>query len=489
MCVPDLPQDGDEALVDGMLSHWARTSPDRAAIVEGETRLRFDQLEQSVAQRAAALVGARAPSSVLVEDHGSTTQRLVDFLGIVRSGRCAAVADRDWPEVVRAQVRQALPAQPSNACRAGGNSPFYIGYTSGSTGHPKGFMRDHRSWVESFRICIETFGPEAGGSVLAPGGLSHSLFLFGMLLGLWTGGGVVVQPRFSGARALSSLVRGEASCLVAVPSQLIMMLDQARRRSMPPIDSVRLVMISGARWMRQHTPQLRALFPKARLVEFYGASETSFVAWMDADENAPASAVGKPFANVEVDVRKQSDTDPAGMIFVRSPMLFSAYVGAENDGTAAVRDNDWLSVRDMGYLDEEGRLCLVGRQNRMIVTSGKNLFPGEVEAVLATFPGVQAASVQGVADPVRGRAVMALLHMEREPQSAAPDAASLIAWCRARLDAYKLPRRFLVCESWPLTPSGKTDHLALAEHVQAWSDKEDSSHLHAKPRPWLQALR
>jgi long-chain acyl-CoA synthetase len=474
-------------LVDGTLGRWARAFPDRPAIVEGGSHLRFDELARLVARRATALVAARAPEAVLVEEQGSTAQRLVDYLGIVRSGRCAAVADPDWPEPVRTRVRQFLPAHPSDAREASGTSPFYIGYTSGSTGYPKGFMRDHRSWVESFRACLEAFGPAAAGTVLAPGGLSHSLFLFGMLLGLWTGGGVVVQPRFSAAGALSSLDRGEASCLVAVPTQVVTMLDYAKRRALAPMASVRLVMISGARWMRQRTPELRALFPQARIVEFYGASETSFVAWMDADENAPPSVVGRPFDSVQVDVRDRSGADPAGMIFVRSPMLFSGYVGAEQDPTAAVRDDDgWLSVRDMGYLDAEGRLCLVGRQNRMIVTSGKNVFSEEVEAVLEACPGVRAASLQGVADALRGMSLLAVL--SPDPAMPTPDADSLTAWCRGRLESYKLPRRFLLCANWPLTPSGKTDHAALARTAQDWKD-EASPRLDAGNTPWLQVLR
>jgi len=143
----------------------------------------------------------------------------------------------------------------------------------------------------------------------------------------------------------------------------------------------------------------------------------------------------------------------------------------------------------MGYLDDEERLCLVGRQNRMIVTSGKNLFPEEVEAVLATFPGVQAASVHGLADAVRGRAVVALLNLGSEIQPAAPDAAALMTWCRERLDPYKVPRRFLVCENWPLTASGKTDHVALAQTVEAWGDMQDDSPADPESTPWLQVLR
>lgn len=467
-------------LVDAPLSQWTASSPARPAIIEGGLRLSFAALERAVADRARSLDAEEAPQAVLVSDAGSTAQRLVDFLGIVRSGRCAAVADPEWPPAVRERVLQHLPRTPVPADPPDGGTPFYIGYTSGSTGQPKGFLRDHRSWVESFRACRGTFGPAAAGPLLAPGGMSHSLFLFGMLFGLWTGGGIVVQPRFSAARAWASLRDGQASVLVAVPSQLLVMLEHARRRALPPLDGVRLVMISGARWMRQHTPALRALLPQARIVEFYGASETSFIAWMDADEQAPADAVGRPFATVQLDIRHQPSDAEAGLIFVRSPMLFTGYVGGGDDPTAALRDGDWLSVRDMGWLDDAGRLRLAGRQNRMIVTSGKNLFPEEVEAVLATFPGLSAASVQALPDEVRGAAVVALI-----PASAGdpPTAAALAAWCRQRLDAHKIPRRFLRCDDWPLTAGGKTDHAELARRLRAWAEGSTDAPPCLRPLP------
>jgi acyl-CoA synthetase (AMP-forming)/AMP-acid ligase II len=189
---------------------------------------------------------------------------------------------------------------------------------------------------------------------MAPGRFSHSLFLFGMVLGLWSGAGVVVQERFSAPRLLETLRTGRTPCLVAVPSQLLLMLELAARRQLAPIDGVRLILISGARWMRDRTEALQALFPKARIVEFYGASETSFMAWMDADASAPPHAVGKPFSNVEIDIRQPQPPLGTGQIFVRSPMLFTDYVGAANDHTAAVRDGEWLSVRDMGYVDAQG---------------------------------------------------------------------------------------------------------------------------------------
>lgn len=454
-------------LVHAPLAHWARCRADAVALDDGTSTLSFAALHAAVGRHAAALDAAGAPATVFVDERAPTMGQLVQFLGIVASGRCAAVGDPDWTAAVRESVRRRIATQPCTPEPPQPDAPFYIGFTSGSTGTPKGFRRDHRSWTESFRACEAAFGPEVAARILAPGRPSHSLFLFGMLLGLWRGGGVVVQERFSAARALETLRQGRTPCLVAVPSQLLMMMELAARRGLAPLPEVRLVLISGARWMRDRTPALRALFPQARVIEFYGASETSFIAWMDADEAAPPEVVGRPFANVDVDIRAPQG-DGTGLIFVRSPMLFMDYVGGGEDATAALREGPWLSVRDMGRLDAQGRLCLAGRQNRMLVTQGKNVFPEEPEGVLAAHPGVAAASVHGLPDPVRGQQLVAIV------QGSGASASELAAWCRARLEPYKAPRRYFACEDWPLTVSGKTDHarlgLALRQHLDNASD-------------------
>jgi len=457
--------------VHGPLAHWARVRGDAAALDDGTTCLSFAQLHESVTQGAQALTQAQAPSTVCVNDGVSTLLQVVDFLAIIASGRCAAVCDPDWPDATRARVQHSLQPEapqvraPLSAPRP--ETPFYIGFTSGSTGVPKGFQRHHRSWTESFQVCVDSFGTAAQTRVLAPGRVSHSLFLFGMLLGLWTGAGVVVQDRFSAARALERLRLGDTPCLVAVPSQLVMMLELAARRALPPITALSLLLISGARWMRERTPELKALFPHAQVVEFYGASETSFVAWMNADEEAPAQAVGRPFPGVELDIRTPSGpavVNQAGLIYVRSPMLFIDYVGAAPDSTAALRDGDWLSVRDVGYINDQGYLCLVGRENRMLVTQGKNLFPEEVEAALCGTGWIAQASVHGVPDPVRGQQVVAVVKPQvSEAGQALPTAMALTHSCRGTLEPYKVPKRFFTCDAWPLTPSGKTDHQALGQ--------------------------
>ena len=388
--------------VSAPLVFWAARRPHAVALASGERTLSFETLAQMVADRARRVTAERRPAIAWVADTESQAERLADFLGIVESGRAAAIADPDWPAPIRAEVEARLgtagaePGPPHPDC------PFYVGFTSGSTGLPKGFVRDHRSWTESFRLSLTAFGARAEGPVVAPGRLSHSLFLFAMLLGLWTGAGVTVQDRFSAPRCLDLLQQSSRACLVAVPSQLMLLLEAAARRGQRPIAGVALLLVSGARWTRALTPRLRALFPEARVIEFYGASETSFIAWTESDPALPETLVGQPFPEVELKIQGE----PPGLIFVRSPMLFSGYALGDDGGL--LRDGEWISVRDVGFLDNRGALYLLGREQRMIVTQGKKSFPEEVGKRCSNgIPPLRAASVFGVPDALRGTRLVA----------------------------------------------------------------------------------
>lgn len=539
-----LPADPAD-LVHGPLLRWAREHPDRPAIIQDAhgshaRQLDFGQLLAAVKERGAAPTGRPLGNNVLLTSTADPLALLIDFLAVIRTGRCAAVADPDWPTEVHARMEAALrdmgDQSPAPNPPPTPETPFYIGFTSGSTGLPKGFRRHHRSWAETFRITLQTFGPVAGGRVLAPGRMSHSLFLFGALLGLWSGGGTSVQSRFSAGRTLATLADGSCPVMVSVPSQLLMLLTAARRRRISPIPELKLLLISGARWAHENTAPLQALFPQARIITFYGASETSYVSWMQATPDAPPQAVGRPFGNVQVHIGPAdtlpqasgsgssmlssatttppssppvSHTSPPasstissapsdvaspltsgdhadpttrpqpGLIWIRSPMLFIDYVNGQ-DATAARRVGEWLTVRDIGWQDAQGNLYLVGRENRMIVTQARNLFPEEVEARLMAHPDISQVAVLGLPDPQRGQVVHAVLMRPSDDGSHAPSMtgsaeveapalvpmtpapADLVAWCQQALESYKVPRHWWRWQGdWPMTASGKTDLTAI----------------------------
>jgi long-chain acyl-CoA synthetase len=490
------------AVTANIARHAAR-APARAALIVGQDRVTWRDLSAAV-ERLAAHVAARTPAGAGVALHLPNGPALaLLFLAVARAGREAQVLDFAWPLALTrktlAALRPALtvtadprlearrnavvladaptfarvaaafgaPARHATVPQPNDDLPFYVGFTSGSTGTPKGYRRDHRSWVESFRGDKTEFGLGPDDVVLAPGALAHSLFLYAMVHGLHTGATMVLARRFRPA-AIPALVRAhDVTVLYGVPTHLRLILEAAARER--PLTSVRWVLSSGAKWFADALPDLRRLFPAARFAEFYGASELSFVTVAKDGERVPPGSVGRAFPGVAISIRDRAGRrlppGRVGRVFVESPLVFMGYaVGGEDD---LYRAGNAVSVGDRGRLDANGFLYLEGREKRMIVTSGKNIFPEEVERALERHACVAAAAVLGLADAKRGERMVALVRLR--PQ-ARPRAAQLIAHLRRTLPLYKVPRVYAAVGAWPRTASGKSDFAALRRlwSARAW---------------------
>jgi long-chain acyl-CoA synthetase len=479
------------------LSHHAARTPDRDALVFEDQRVSWRNLDREI-NRLAGFIASATPEGGGVALHLPTSPALaLLFLSVARAGREAQVLDPDWP----AEMTGAILAQLSSAlvvsfdARFVGNqaivladpllpfaqialalgastdavpksepdalTPFYVGFTSGSTGLPKGYRRHHRSWTESFRHDALEFGITRDDVILAPGTLTHSLFLYALVHGLNAGARVILCRRFR-PDAVVRLIEGEGvTVLYGVPTQLQLTIKAAGKATLA---SLRWILSSGAKWPAGEREPLRRLFPNARFAEFYGASETSFMTVAKADESGPETSVGRAFSGAVVTIRDRAGrplpAERTGHVFVESPFLFMNYACGE--ASDLLRHGDAISVGDIGFLDPKGFLHLVGRASRKIVTSGKNVYPEEIERELERHPAVAAAAVLGTPDPSRGERLVALVHM---PADAAATAADLIAYLRDALPLYKVPRVYACLSDWPLTRSGKTDFDALH---QAW---------------------
>lgn len=479
------------------LSHHAARSPDRDALVFEEQRISWRQLDHEIS-RLAGFIAAATPAGGGVALHLPTGPALaLLFLAVGRAGREAQVLDPDWPaEMTRTILTHLSPAllvsfdvrfagdgaivladpllpftQVAPALGAATDTyfnlepdalaPFYVGFTSGSTGLPKGYRRHHRSWTESFRHDALEFGITPDDVILAPGTLTHSLFLYALVHGLNVGARVILCRRFRPDIAARLIETERATVLYGVPTQLQLTIKAA---GVAPLTSMRWILSSGAKWPAGEREPLRRLFPRARFAEFYGASETSFMTVAKADESSPESSVGRAFSGAVVTIRDRAGRSlPAGMtgfVFVESPFLFMNYACGE--ASDLLRHGDAMSVGDIGFLDPEGFLHLVGRASRKIVTSGKNVYPEEIEQALERHPAVASAAVLGAPDSHRGERLIALVHLRA---NATVTAADLISYLRGALPLYKVPRIYACVPDWPLTRSGKTDFDRLR---QAW---------------------
>ncbi|KKI94039.1 acyl-CoA synthetase [Bacillus sp. SA1-12] len=338
--------------------------------------------------------------------------------------------------------------------------PFYMGFTSGSTGEPKAFIRSHESWVQSFACTQFDFHISKDDHVLIPGSLIHSHFLFGAISTLFLGGSVYLLSKFSPAQSLEFIETKPITVIYVVPTMLEAFLkDGCQTKKQLKIIS------SGAKWEEFTKQRIKEMFPNSFMYEFYGASELSFVTVLTDDDNKrKPGSVGKPCHNVDVQIRTSTGDvlapNEIGKIFVRSNMLFSGYLQANKLGIHPfLTENGWMTVDDMGYIDAEGFLYIIGREKNMILYGGINIYAEEVEAVLASHPEVYAAAVVGTSDPYWGQVVSAVIQGRAKK-------AELRRLCKMKLSPYKIPRKWYFLDELPLTTSGKIARPKIIEMLE-----------------------
>jgi len=459
--------------VGGPLGQHAQRRPNAPALtLEAET-LTWAELERRVSRMAQALSfypsGSRLALAI-----SNPVQFLISYFAIVRAGHVATVFDPDWPEERRQKIEAAIQpvavlTEPTSSGTGSSpyhppseHDPFYIGFTSGSTGLPKGFERSHASWLESFRVSETEFGISSSDHVLIAGSMQHSLHLYGAVHALHTGASVTLFSRFD-PKIISGCLQSESiSVLYATPTQLHYIYETLKRQEAFVL--LRLGLASGAKWRPEDQTRLQQVFPNATLAEFYGASETSFLTASNGVKTSPDQSVGFPVQGVELCIGDPLHPVPvgqSGLIWTRSPMVFSRYVCGDSPDTRW--KGKWLTVGDHGFLDKTGALFLTGRESRMIISSGLNIYPEEVEKVLESQDGVAAAAVFGVDDPVRGECLIASIR----PKGEALKAEQLAKACRSKLGRGFVPREFHFEENWPLTSGGKTDLAKLKSRYLA----------------------
>ncbi|WP_052712066.1 AMP-binding protein [Domibacillus indicus] len=346
--------------------------------------------------------------------------------------------------------------EPSSYCHPDSGALFYSGFTSGSSGTPKQFVRSQHSWLKSFEAGLADFPLTGRETAVIAGPVHHSLFLYGVAFALFSGQPIVLMDKFLPRSTIDTLNSLRSFVFYAVPT----MLEGIKSEGV--FTSNGIVFLSGAGWTAERKQEWTSLYPFVPLYEFYGASELSFVSYMTPDDykKRPASS-GKPSTGVTINIRAQGKNLPAhqiGTVFVKSPMLFSGYI-KEGDCMLNLEEDGFYTVGDAGYVDEDGYLYIVGRNEFMIITGGVNVYPEEIERVIARCPGVDMAAVTSVPDSHLGERIVCFYTGEAARES-------VRAFAREALSTEKLPRRWIQADSIPLTTNGKIARQDLQQKAR-----------------------
>ncbi len=347
-------------------------------------------------------------------------------------------------------------------------------YTGGTTGTPKGAMLSHRNLVANALQC-RAWVPEYSGQqerVLAVIPFFH---VFGMTVamnfGILVGAEIDLVPRFIPSRMAREVRRFRPTFLPGAPAIYESVAADPRAASWD-MRSIRYC-ISGSAPLSLALQERFEKLTGGVLVEGYGLTEASPVTHCNPlTGQRKIGTVGTPFPDTEQRIldpedptRELAPGEP-GELAVRGPQVMLGYYGRPDETARVLRDG-WLLTGDVAVIDEDGFCRIVDRKKDLIIVSGFNVYPREVEEVLLQYPGVREAAVVGVPDPHSGQAVRAVLVPDHGEEL---DTEKLRAFCRERLAGYKTPRQWETRAELPRTVIGKVLRRDLVEQA----NKEES---------------
>ncbi len=377
-------------------------------------------------------------------------QQVAGLTNLLISGQ-SAIADA----VNLEQLISASADRPILADAAQHDDAAVLIYTSGTTGRPKGAVLSHRNLLVNARSCRELIAVTSEDTFLAVLPLFHS---FGatvcMILPLITGAGIVLQTAFVPLQVLAALEAHGATIVAGVPA-MFAVLAACRTAREYDLSSLRVCVSGGA----PLPVELLAGFQEryaVPLVEGYGPPEASPVVSVHppAGVQKPGS-VGPPIPGVTVRIVDEAGQDlptgQVGEIIVAGENVMQGYWRDAAATTETIREG-WLYTGDLGKLDADGYLYIVDRKKDMIIVGATNVYPREVEAVIAQIPQVGEVAVVGLPDALRGERIRAVVVPIEDAELTAE---RIIAHCRQHLAPFKVPHVVEFRESLPKSALGK----------------------------------
>jgi len=501
-----------------ILAESARRYPTKDALVLGDTRLTYAQVWEMARRYAAVLqadgigpgsrvaillpniphfafayYGALALGATVVPVHALLRADEIAFT--LTDSQCSAIitaapllgeaakgaeiagvplysvldSDADITEVARIDhlamqvepIGALLPRDPQDEA--------VILYTSGTTGKPKGAVLTHDNILWNVQVAafdtVQLLHDDVLIGVLP---LFHS---FGQTVvlngGFRVGATVVLMPRFDGPAALQLMIDEQVNVFAGVPTMYMALLGAAAESDQRP--HLRLAVSGGAAIPVAVIEKVKDVFG-VDIYEGYGLSETSPVATFNqAFYGRKAGSIGCPIWGVDVaiadaEIEGRIELVPpgeTGEIVIRGHNVFRGYLN-QPEASAAVLVDGWFRTGDIGKVDEDGFFFIVDRKKDLIIRGGFNVYPREVEEIIAQHPSVAQVAVVGMPDDHYGEEIHAVV-VCAAGQSV--DSDELLIWCQERVGKHKYPRVVHIVESLPVGPSGKVLKRVIVEDL------------------------
>lgn len=433
-----------------------------ATVVPVHALLKADEIAYTLADSECAVLVTAAP--LLAEAAKGAELAGVRLLSVLDGDpEAEAVARLDSLAAQATPVAGFVPREPGDEA--------VILYTSGTTGKPKGAVLTHDNILwNTTMTAFDTVDLRHDDVMLGVLPLFHS---FGQTVvlngGFRVGATIVLMPRFDGPAALDLMAAERVTVFAGVPTMYMGLLAAAATSNARP--RLRLAVSGGASIPVAVIDRVKDVFG-VDIYEGYGLSETSPVATFNQPYyGRKAGSIGCPVWGVQVAI---ADADREGVIellgpntpgeiVIRGHNVFSGYLN-KPDATQAVMVDGWFRTGDIGQVDDDGFFFIVDRKKDLIIRGGFNVYPREIEEVMAQHPAISQVAVVGVPDDHYGEEIVAVVVLSDGSVAVAEE---LVTWTSERVGKHKYPRRVHIVESLPIGPSGKVLKRVIIEDITA----------------------
>ncbi|MBL4926957.1 malonate--CoA ligase [Fuscibacter oryzae] len=403
---------------------------------------------------------------------GNATPR-VFLCDPVRQAALAPVAARNGARLITlgatggGELAELAAGQPDSfapVARGAGDLAAIL-YTSGTTGRSKGAMLSHGNLLSNAQVLADLWHFTKDDVLLHALPIFHTHGLFvASNISLLTGGAMIFLPGFDADQVIGLLPR--ATAMMGVPTFYTRLLDDARFDR--ALTGHMRLFVSGSAPLLAETHREFEARTSHRILERYGMTETNMNTSNPYAGDRRAGTVGQPLPGVELRLMGEAGavaSGEVGVIEVRGPNVFQGYWQMPEKTREELRENGWFITGDLGTLDSDGYVTIVGRAKDLIISGGFNIYPKEVEMLLDELPGVLESAVIGLPHPDFGEAVFAVLTPQK---GVILDTQAVLAGLRDRLARFKQPKAAIVLADLPRNTMGKVQKNLLRAEYAGW---------------------
>jgi long-chain acyl-CoA synthetase len=428
----------------------------KICMVHGKKTMTYGEAVQSFEHISRALASLWNPGERVVVKHSDPIQQIIYLLALANAGVSSILMENDLqPEIMNNILEKVstcniiddkfiLPTKYENFPTVLDGDIFLGALSSGTTGQHKVIWRDHQSWTRAFPAQSKTFSISKNDNLFLSGSLVYTANLNSALHMLSEGGKVVFSETSYPRTWISEIDQNNITSIFMVPSHYRILI----RNMKTPLYQIQSLVSAGEKMDKETVMTLKELFPHAKICEYYGASELGHVSYIEAEEIIKGNSVGKAFPGVRFWIEDE-------MIWVESPYI-------------APQFRPKATVGDLGRIDEEGNLYILGRKNDIINKGGIKLSPWEIEKILQQHPQISKAAVFGIKHPIKGEQVAAVI-VKADPELTYE---KTLAFCIKHLPQHACPQKVKFVDSIPMNNNEKSSRKALAKWFTFHADND-----------------